>query len=109
MISLPMATTLQDDPFNYDRLTPWAPPEVTTFNMTRDPRTGKFKAEKSDDNRPEALPAEHPHLHGIERGEWWAVVTVDGLFGPYRTLAAAQSVIVDGLAPGGQVHPMTHP
>lgn len=103
-----MPSNLQDDPFNYDNLSPWSPSEVTTFNINRDSQSGKFKVEKLEPS-PESLPAEHPHLHGLERGEWWAVVTTDGLFGPYRTLAAAQSVIVDGLAPGGQVHPMTHP
>lgn len=103
-------SNMQDDPFNYKNLSPYtAGSEIYTFNINRDSSTGKFQVDKPVKASPESLPAAHPHLHGIERGEWWAVVTADGLFGPYRTLAAAQSVIVDGLAPGGQVHPMTHP
>lgn len=101
----------EDDPYNYANLSPYPAeqPEAYTFNVNFDTRRGKFQVSKPVKDSPESLPAPHPHLEGMDRGEWWCVVTVDRIFGPYLTLAAAQSVIVDGLAPGGQVHPMSHP
>ena len=92
------------DPYNYADL------DIYSFNVNFDRKLG-FDVGEPVTLTSAPLTAPHPHMIGMDDGQFWCVATPDAIYGPYLTEAAAQSVIDDGIADAGEseVFPMSHP